>query len=85
MYQELWVREQLRMLEEQRLARLPLHLQARVAPRPAERGPALGALARRAGRLLRRAGEGLEAWAAPSDADADIPAACTLCAQERAR
>ncbi len=81
-HQEMWVREQLRKLDEERRARLPLHLQAQVAQRPGERG-ALGGLARRTGRLLRRAGEGLEAWAAPSDAD--IPSARRLPSRERVR
>jgi hypothetical protein len=57
--QDYYVREKLRQLEAERAARLPL-----ITPRQGM--PIAGALALGVGRLLRRVGEGLEAWAAPS-------------------
>ena len=56
--QDYYVREKLRELEREQLAHLSL--QSPASPRPL---PVIGALARGAGRLLRRTGEGLESWA----------------------
>ncbi len=60
MWQDMYVREKLRELEEERMVR----------PSPAAtaapgRGPLFGPVIRAAGRRLRRVGEGLEAWASP--------------------
>lgn len=56
--QDYYVREKLRELEREQLTHLSL--QSPAVPRPL---PVIGALARGAGRLLRRTGEGLESWA----------------------
>jgi hypothetical protein len=54
-----YVAEKLRIIEEERLGRLP--------PRPPERPrPLLRPLVRLTGRTLRRLGAGLELWATPS-------------------
>ncbi len=57
MWFELYTREKLREFEEERRARHRVH----PVPAPA---PLAAPLLRRAGRTLRRLGEGLEAWGA---------------------
>ena len=56
--QDYYVREKLRELEQQHLTHLSL--QAAATP---HRAPIISPVARGAGRLLRRLGEGLESWA----------------------
>jgi hypothetical protein len=58
--QDYYVREKLRELEREQLTHLSLQPPASPPPPPL---PVIGALARGAGRLLRRTGEGLESWA----------------------
>jgi hypothetical protein len=61
----MYVSEKLRELEEDRERRAP------VRP-PPRRKPVVGPVARRAGRTLRRIGEGLEAWgSAPATRERD--------------
>ena len=57
---EIYVREKLRQFQQERMTRLSL--QAPQAPRPAGRPAVISPVARGAGRLLRRLGEGLEHW-----------------------
>jgi hypothetical protein len=59
MWQHVYVSEKLRELQEA--------APARRVPAPPSRGrkPVIGPIARRAGRALRRVGEGLESWGAP--------------------
>ncbi len=59
MWYELYTREKLRELEEERRARRSRH------PVPASE-PFAAPLLRRAGRALRRLGEGLESWGSAS-------------------
>jgi len=64
MLTDLYVSEKLRKLEVERARRAP--------PRPPSTpSPVLGPLVRAAGKVLRRAGEGLESWAAPAVPESD--------------
>ena len=59
----------------EKLRELDIELTRRAPPRPAP-SPVLGPLARAAGRVLRRMGEGLESWANPTVPESDgAPAA----------
>jgi hypothetical protein len=60
-----YVHEKLRELEAEQLEK-----RHRADP-PASRRPLFGALAAVTGRTLRRAGEGLESWAAPAAQEPD--------------
>ncbi len=63
MWYELYTNEKLRELEAERRARAGRHPQAPERPLAAP-------LLRRAGRTLRRLGEGLESWAGPARGEA---------------
>jgi hypothetical protein len=69
MFANEYVAEKLRELEEERLARAEAQRQTLVVPSHRRRTgkPVIGPLIRVAGRTLRRAGEGLEGWAAPAE------------------
>ncbi|MBI2912594.1 MAG: hypothetical protein HYY03_01590 [Chloroflexi bacterium] len=64
MWTHLYVNEKLRELERE-VARRTFR------PQPPRRKPVVGPAVRAAGGALRRLGEGLESWAAPTAADAD--------------
>ncbi|TMB98314.1 MAG: hypothetical protein E6J42_06290 [Chloroflexi bacterium] len=64
MWDDIYVRQKLRQLENERPWRPKL-----VAEPP--RRPAAAAIIRRTGRLLREMGEGLESWAAPPACEAE--------------
>jgi hypothetical protein len=70
MLQELYTWDKLRELERTRRARLPGRLARSKAAPPGARA------LRRAGRLLRNAGTGLERWAEPRGNDRPCCAAC---------
>jgi hypothetical protein len=63
MWQEYYVREKLRELSEMDLAAAAGRPRLETARNG--RPPVFGPVARVAGRMLRRAGEGLEMWASP--------------------
>jgi DNA-binding HxlR family transcriptional regulator len=67
MWYELYTAEKLRELEEERLARRSRH--PRLPRRP--RRPPASSVLRRAGRALRRLGEGLDSWGAAPEGAAD--------------
>jgi hypothetical protein len=62
MWQHLYVRQKLRELERERPAR-------RDTPAKPQTDPMTARVTRMMGRLLCRMGEGLESWAAPSQAE----------------
>lgn len=62
-----YVAQKLRQLDEERLARALTVKRALEEERKQPRAkPVIGPIVRVAGRTLRRAGEGIEAWASPS-------------------
>ena len=68
MWGDIYVSDKLRELEAERARRAP------ETPLP-DKNPVLGPLARRAGRALKRIGEGLEAWGSTPPAR-ETDAAC---------
>lgn len=61
-----YVAEKLRQLDEERFARaLTVKRALEEQPEQPRSKPVIGPLVRVAGRTLRRAGEGIEAWASP--------------------
>ncbi len=63
MQQDMYVREKLRELQEEQLARL------RLPQATYRRRPVAGPLVLTAGRTLRRMGERLESWASPAPSE----------------
>jgi hypothetical protein len=64
---DIYVSDKLRELEAERTRRVP-------ETPPPNRKPVLGPMARRAGRALKRIGEGLEAWgSSPPARETDAP------------
>ena len=66
----------------EKLRELDIDLARRAPPRPAP-SPVLGPLARAAGRALRRMGEGLESWAAPTPTVPESDGARLVAARQR--
>ena len=64
-WRDIYVQEKLREFDKLNARNTPLPLQK--APRRPK--PVVGPIARRAGRALRRFGEGLESWGAPAPAE----------------